>query len=112
MKIEQTEKLIESEGISEEEVQRILETAKTAQCAGGLAAFKGERRGAILAAFSLMENHPKLDFSQAMTIAWHFLKGQRSAECELKGEILEELEREAKEVANVEVNHPVRLNNR
>lgn len=110
MKVEKIEKLIEKMEITEEEVKRTLETAKAAQCIGGLAAFKGERKGAIIAAFSLMENHPKLDFSEAMSISWYFIKGQRSDECAIAEEIEKEFVEKAKAAAGV--NSPAILNRR
>jgi len=84
MRENKIEELIEKENITKEEVERILQKIKEGQCAGGFTAFKSERKGAMEAAFEIMEAHPNLNFSEAMSIAWYFIKKQREEPCELK----------------------------
>lgn len=100
MRENKIEQLIEREGITKEEVEQILKKIKEGQCAGGFTAFKSERRGAMQCSFELLERHPNLNFSEAMSIAWYFIKRQREEPCKI--EIPQESVTEPAEAVNTE----------
>lgn len=108
MKID-VEALIEKECITEEEVQGIIDKLVTVQCEGtGFEKYSAERGSAMKGAFKILKRYPQLTFREALNVMWYFVKQSRTTPCEVKGEILEDLEREAKEVP--QVNHPATLN--
>jgi len=83
MRKNEVKRLIEELHITREEIEDILSEIKEGQCVGGFTAFKSERKGAMEAAFTLMEKY-NLGLSEALSIVWYFIKELRQEPCELK----------------------------